>query len=167
VVKQYSIVAIIGLLSQPSDYCTAWDEDVNHNPDSMKEANAFLYGQEMQSVLRSVSRRLGTNITNGMYVLFGSIRDENIGRMRKLLIRKAIPCMIQILLLFLFRMKLQIHLSVPTLSPKAAFSPDTKCTVFGPWGTPIVLVKLLMTPFNLLHWFIYDSMSHHYNLSLQ
>jgi hypothetical protein len=86
VAKQYSIAAIIELLSQPSDYCTAWDEDVNHNPASMKEADAFLDGQEMQSVLLSVSRRLGykTNITNGMYVLFGSMRDENIGRRRKL-----------------------------------------------------------------------------------
>lgn len=51
---------------KPSDYCTAWDEDVNHNPASMKEADAFLHGREVQSVLLSVSRRLGykTNITN-------------------------------------------------------------------------------------------------------
>jgi hypothetical protein len=29
------------------------------------------------------------------------------------------------------------------------------------------VARLLMKPFNLLHWFIYDSTSHHYNLSLQ
>jgi hypothetical protein len=40
------------------------------------------------------------------------------------------------------------------------------CTMLGHWWTP-KLARLLMTPFNLLHWFIYDSMSRHYNLSLQ
>jgi hypothetical protein len=68
---------VIELLSQPSDYCTAWDEHVNHNPDSMKEANEFQNGPEMKEVITSVSRRLGYNriaISYGTYVLFGSMK---------------------------------------------------------------------------------------------
>lgn len=52
-------------LLKPSDYCTKWNEEVNLNPDSMKEANAFRDGPEMAEVIKSVSRRLGftNNIT--------------------------------------------------------------------------------------------------------
>jgi hypothetical protein len=31
----------------------------------------------------------------------------------------------------------------------------------------LYVARLLMTPFNLLHWFIYDSTSRYYNLFLQ
>jgi hypothetical protein len=64
-------------LSQPSDYCTAWDKDVNHNPASKVEADEFQHGREMQAVLKSVSRRLGydADIAYGMYALFGYVRN--------------------------------------------------------------------------------------------
>jgi hypothetical protein len=68
--KQEYVDRLIGLLSQPSDYCTNWDKEVNHNPDSMKEANAFKDGPEVAEVIKSVSRRLGfINISYGKYVL--------------------------------------------------------------------------------------------------
>jgi hypothetical protein len=41
-----------------------------------------------------------------------------------------------------------------------------KYTVLGYWWPPIVLVTLQNTPFGLLHYFIYDSTSRHYNISL-
>ncbi|GFG36484.1 hypothetical protein Cfor_11822 [Coptotermes formosanus] len=46
-------------LLKPSDYCTKWIQEVDDNPDSMKEANAFRDGPEVAEVITSVSKRLG------------------------------------------------------------------------------------------------------------
>jgi hypothetical protein len=73
-------------LSQPSDYCTLWDEEVNHNPASKREAELFRDGPEVAAVIQNVSTRLGFNynISYGMYVLFGPKRGEIIGKRIKL-----------------------------------------------------------------------------------
>jgi hypothetical protein len=73
-------------LSQPSDYCTAYIEEVKNNPATVKESNAFKKGPEIAAVIQSVSRRLGFNssISYGMYVLFGSKRGKIAQKGKKL-----------------------------------------------------------------------------------
>ncbi|XP_021920643.1 multiple inositol polyphosphate phosphatase 1-like isoform X2 [Zootermopsis nevadensis] len=46
-------------LLKPSDYCTAWINEVHDNPDIKKEYNAFKKGPEIEEVTRIVSKRLG------------------------------------------------------------------------------------------------------------
>jgi hypothetical protein len=73
-------------LSQPSDYCTAWEEEVHDNPAIKEEYNAFKNGPEIAMVINSVSKRLGfrSPICYGMYVLFGSKRGKIAGKKIKL-----------------------------------------------------------------------------------
>jgi hypothetical protein len=59
-------------LSQPSDYCVEWKNEVSDNPDTTKEYRAFKKGPEMTSVIQSVSNRLGftSSISYSMYAMF-------------------------------------------------------------------------------------------------
>jgi hypothetical protein len=61
-------------MSQPSKYCGEWAREVEHNPATSQEYNAFKKSPEVESVIESVSNRLGftESISYGMCVLLGS-----------------------------------------------------------------------------------------------
>lgn len=84
-IKQDCVGTLVELLLQPSDYCTAWINEVHDNPDIKKEYNAFKKGPEIEKVTRIVSKRLGfgSSIGFGTYVLLGYKRGKITGGKRE------------------------------------------------------------------------------------